>query len=361
LSAKFMVSAEIRRDVAPAVEITDISPSPYVRTLERMYAQFTVTLTNNLATPFSGVIVKQVSNNISPVRSQSQAIALKPHETLRVQILDINPVPARESIRTEMHSGSVLFSIEALAPGAASSSVDQRDSVKSVTRRTIPMNFVDVRVAHNLRVGYVPSFDGTIAKALGELGVEAKELSSGDIQNTDLKAYNAIIIDNRGYEAHPELIAANDRLLAYARDGGTLIVFYHKNNEWNPDPNRKRPQLAPYPITLGGERVTDENAAVSFLQPNHPLLNSPNKITSSDFAFWVQERGLYYPKVWDARYAALLAMNDSGEPSLPGGLLVGAYGRGQYIYTSLVWYRELRAGVPGAYRMLANMVSYGKR
>ena len=107
--------------------------------------------------------------------------------------------------------------------------------------------------------------------------------------------------------------------------------------------------------------MTDENAPVTFLQRAHPLLNFPNRIRQSDFSGWIQERGLYYPKEWDSHYAALLAMNDPGEASLRGGLLVAPYGRGQYIYTSLVWYRELRAGVPGAYRMLANMISYGHR
>jgi hypothetical protein len=190
--------------------------------------------------------------------------------------------------------------------------------------------------------------------------VEARELSIEDVQKGELSNYDTIIIDNRGYEAHPELIAANDRLLKYAEDGGTLIVFYHKTNEWNPNPDRKRPQLAPYPITLGDERVTEEDAPVTLLQPRHPLLTFPNKITQADFANWIQERGLYFPKEWDQHYAALLATSDKGEKPLTGGLLVGGYGKGNYIYTSLVWYRELRAGIPGAYRVFANMISYGK-
>ena len=139
-----------------------------------------------------------------------------------------------------------------------------------------------------------------------------------------------------------------------------MIVFYHKSDEWNPDPNKNRPQLAPYPIILGGERVTDETAPVSFLQPRHPLLNFPNRITQADFNDWIQERGLYYPKEWDKQYAALFAMNDQGEKPLQGGLLVGKHGKGNYIYSSMVWYRQLRAGVPGAYRMFANMISYKK-
>ncbi|HEX6285279.1 MAG TPA: hypothetical protein VFZ71_10415, partial [Pyrinomonadaceae bacterium] len=132
-------------------------------------------------------------------------------------------------------------------------------------------------------------------------------------------------------------------------------------NEWNPDERRNRPQLAPYPIIVGSERVTQEDAPVVFLQPRHPLLRFPNRITQADFANWVQERGLYFPREWDPRYAAVLATSDKGEPLLRGGLLVAPYGRGNYIYTSYVWYRQLRAGLPGGYRFFANLISYGRR
>jgi hypothetical protein len=107
--------------------------------------------------------------------------------------------------------------------------------------------------------------------------------------------------------------------------------------------------------------VTDETAPITFLQARHPLLNSPNKITAADFSNWIQERGLYYPKQWDQRYTEILSTNDPGEPPLIGGLLVAQHGKGHYIYTSMVWYRQLLAGVPGAYRMFANMISYGHK
>jgi len=185
-------------------------------------------------------------------------------------------------------------------------------------------------------------------------------LSVEEVKTANLQKYNTIIVDNRVYESQPELIAANQKLLDYAKGGGTLIVFYHKTNEWNPDPKRNRPQLAPYHLILSDDRITDENAPIAFIEPDHPLLNSPNKIGPEDFVGWIQERGLYYPKEWDANYHALLQSNDPGEAPLKGGLLAADYGRGHYIYTSMVWYRQLRAGVPGAYRMLANMISYGQ-
>ena len=222
------------------------------------------------------------------------------------------------------------------------------------------MVHADAHVAPNLRVGYVRGFDYSLPNALAALGVESKELSVDEVKTADLQKYTSIIVDNRVYESQPELIAANQKLLDYANAGGTLIVFYHKSNEWNPDERRKRPQLAPYKLILGDERITDETAPITFIEPEHPLLNFPNKMGQEDFANWIQERGLYYPKDWDPQFHALLQSNDPGEAPLKGGLLVADYGRGHYIYTSMVWYRELRGGVPGAYRMLANMISYGQ-
>ena len=252
---------------------------------------------------------------------------------------------------TRLHPDSATIGISIQADGSS----------LPVTRRLVDAIYNDARVVRRLIVGFIPSTDETIARALEALGVESKKLSVEDIQTGDLKPYDTIVIDNRGYEAHPELIAANQHLLDYVKQGGTLIVFYHKTNEWNPDPNRNRPQLAPYPIILGSDRVTDELAPVEFLLRTHPLLNFPNRIGQDDFRDWIQERGLYYPKEWDPHYAALLAVSDKDEPPLSGGLLAAQYGRGHYIYTSMVWYRQLRGGVRGGYRMFANMISYGRR
>ena len=178
-------------------------------------------------------------------------------------------------------------------------------------------------MVRNLRVGFIPSFDKTLEQSLTALGVNAREVSIEQVQKGELADYDTLIIDNRGYYAHPELIAANSNLLNYVREGGTLIVFYHKTEEWNPDPAKGRPQLAPFPIILGNERVTQETAPIKFLEPEHRLLNFPNRITRADFDRWIQERGLYFPKEWDPKYQALFETADEGEPPLKGGLLVG--------------------------------------
>jgi hypothetical protein len=242
------------------------------------------------------------------------------------------------------------------APELISVTVRATNSRESITTREVPIVRANARVARNLRVGYVRGFDFSLPNALTALGVESKELSADEVKTADLSKFTSFIVDNRVYESQPELIETNQKLLDYANAGGNLIVFYHKSNEWNPSEQRTRPQLAPYKLILGNERITDENAPITFLEADHPLLNVPNKLNQDDFQDWIQERGLYYPREWDPQFHALLQSNDPGETPLKGGLLVADYGRGHYIYSSMVWYRELRAGVPGAYRMLANMI-----
>jgi LmbE family N-acetylglucosaminyl deacetylase len=331
--ARFFVQPTLTLDVVPAVEIESVTPSPCVRTnaaIARCKA-FNLRLRNHLPTPFRGFIKTRVGADtwISP------EVAIPANQTRNETVL-------------AKRAASLNISIESVASGVP------------VTERSVEVVTVNALVKPRLRVGYVPSFDQTIEASLAALGVESKALNVNDIANGDLKSFDTIIIDNRGYEAHPELIAANSRLLEYVQAGGNLVVFYHKDNEWNPDERKNRPQLAPYKLILGGERVTVETAPVKFLLPRHRLLNYPNRITAADFNDWIQERGLYYPKEWDPQFEALLSSGDPGEQPLTGGLLVAKYGSGSYIYTSMVWYRQLREGIPGGYRMFANMISYGK-
>jgi LmbE family N-acetylglucosaminyl deacetylase len=338
----FTVSTEVHRDIAPAVEIVAVEPSPYVTTpaTSQKPLEFTIRLQNHLPTDFRGLV---------RVRGQSletgREVQLKPYSADVANIVVRTPLP----LRGQTQGSSVDIT------------VDQPVPKEPIAKRVVPLVYAEALVVSGRKVGYIPSNDQTLARALAALGVDAKQLSVDDIAKADLSGFNTIIIDNRGYQAHPELIAANNRLLKFAEDGGTLLVFYHRTNEWNPDERRNRPQLAPYPIIIGDERVTEEDASVIFLQPRHPLLNFPNRITQKDFANWIQERGLYFPREWDPKYAAVLATSDKGEKPLRGGLLVAPYGRGNYIYTSFVWYRQLRAGLPGGYRFFANLISYGRR
>jgi LmbE family N-acetylglucosaminyl deacetylase len=339
----FHVESDTRREVAPAVEIVSVDPSPYVTTpaTSQRPLEFKVTLKNHLAADFRGLL--RISG---PSLETGREINLRPDQTETSNLT---------VVRTALpFTGQIQGSNVAIT-------VDQPVPKEPIAKRTVPLVYADAIVVSGRRVGYLPSYDQTLERALAALGVDAKKLTVDEIAKSDLSGYNTIIIDNRGYEAHQDLIPVNTRLLKFAGDGGTLLVFYHRTNEWNPNEARGRPQLAPFPIIIGDDRVTEEDAPVLFLQPRHPLLNFPNRITQKDFADWVQERGLYFPREWDPQYTAVLSTNDKGEPPLKGGLLVAAYGRGNYIYTSYVWYRQLRAGLPGGYRFFANLISYGRR
>lgn len=215
---------------------------------------------------------------------------------------------------------------------------------------------VSAKVVPGVRVGVVRSYDGTLLWALESLGVEARELDANDLLFGDLARFDLVLVDIRALLVRPELDAARERLFRFVENGGTLGVFYHKTMEWNPRP------LSPWRLPLTRDRVTREDAAVRLLAPDHPLLARPNRLGPSDFEGWVQERGLYFPAAdHDPRLVELLETGDPGDAPLRTGLLAGDLGRGHYVYTSLVWYRQWRAGVPGAFRFLANLVSYAAR
>jgi LmbE family N-acetylglucosaminyl deacetylase len=337
----FVASTDVRKDVAPAIEILEVEPVPYVTTpaTSQKPLEFKVRLQNHLTAPFRGVLRVR-----GPSLETGKEIDLQPHET------ETSTVTVRSLALTGLMQNTNV-----------DITVDVRNPQEPLTKRVAPLVYAEAIVVAGRRVGYIPSYDKTLERALSSLGVDAKQLTVDEVAKSDLSGFHTIVIDNRGYEAHQELSGLNSRLLKFVEDGGTLLVFYHRVNEWNPNELRNRPQLAPFPIIVGDERVTQEDAPVTFLQPRHPLLNFPNKITQGDFANWVQERGLYFPREWDPQYTAVLATSDKGEPPLRGGLLVAPYGRGNYIYTSYVWYRQLRAGLPGGYRFFANLISYGRR
>ena len=214
------------------------------------------------------------------------------------------------------------------------------------------MTRVPVRVAEGLRVGYVMGTGDGGFEALRQLGVAVEPLSPERVRAEDFSRVSAIVVGVRAYETRPDLAAANARLLEFARAGGTVIVQYQQYQYPAGD-------FAPYPVTISRphDRVTDETAPVRVLDTAAPVFATPNRITADDFAGWVHERGLYFLSSWDERFTALLEMADPGEAPLHGSLLVAPVGAGLYIYTGLAFFRQFPAGVPGAYRLFANVVS----
>ncbi|MDP2189267.1 MAG: PIG-L family deacetylase [Sphingobacteriaceae bacterium] len=200
------------------------------------------------------------------------------------------------------------------------------------------------------RIGYLPGAGDDIPAALQALGYVVEEILPENCHLDHLKRYESIVAGVRIANIEGRIESKMPVLMAYVEQGGTLIFQY------NTSQSLKTTDLGPYPFKLGRERVTVEEAPVSMLQPAHPLLNHPYKITQSDFDGWVQERGLYFPASWDSAYTPLLRMNDPGEKPLDGALLYARYGKGVYIYSGLSWFRQLPAGVPGAYRLFVNLI-----
>lgn len=202
-------------------------------------------------------------------------------------------------------------------------------------------------------VGYIQGSGDAIPKSLRQIGYEVTEILPKDINQNSLKKFDAIVLGIRAYNTKKELQFKQKYLLNFVKNGGNLIVQYNTNRRVN--------IKAPYTLNLSRDRVTDENAKVTLLAKNHSVLNYPNKITDADFDNWVQERGLYFPNFWSDKYTPILSMNDKNETPKQGSLLIAKYGKGNYIYTGLSFFRELPAGVSGAYKLFANMLSVDKQ
>ncbi|HVH09930.1 MAG TPA: PIG-L family deacetylase [Gemmatimonadales bacterium] len=202
------------------------------------------------------------------------------------------------------------------------------------------------------RVGYVRGASDQVPEALEGVGVPLELLSPDSLARGDLAGFDAIVIGSRAYETEPALVAANGRLLDYVRAGGLVIVQYQQYGFVTG-------AFAPYPLSIARphDRVTDETAPVTLLQPASPVFHTPNELGPEDWQGWVQERGLYFAHTWDPSYTPLLELHDPGDPPLSGGLLVASVGRGTYVYTGLSFFRELPAGVVGAYRVFANLLA----
>jgi LmbE family N-acetylglucosaminyl deacetylase len=209
------------------------------------------------------------------------------------------------------------------------------------------------------RIGYLPGAGDSVAENLEQMGYAVKQLTGADLTPEKLRGLDAVVIGVRAFNERKDLAANLPGLFAWVEAGGTAIAQYNRPS------GSLRVPLAPYELSIAGSapqlRVTDENAPVSFLAPDDPALNVPNRITAADFAGWVQERGAYFPSSWDEQqFKPLLAMSDPGEAPLKSSVLIARHGKGYYVYTGLAFFRQLPAGVPGAYRLFANLVSLGK-
>ena len=202
-------------------------------------------------------------------------------------------------------------------------------------------------------VGYIPGAGDKVPEALLAMGYKVVILKESDISAANLKQFDAIVTGVRAYNTNEWMNNVYDELMQYVKDGGVLLVQYNTSNQVGP----VKVKISPYPFNIGRNRITDEEAKVNFLIPDHPAMNHPNKITDKDFEGWIQERSIYHAEKADTAYKAILGMKDPGEKEQDGSLIIANYGKGRFVYTGLVFFRELPAGVPGAYRLFANLIA----
>ena len=216
---------------------------------------------------------------------------------------------------------------------------------------SVRVRVFQVAVAPGLNIGIIKSYDTTLETAVSQLDCEFALLTDSDVARGDLSRFTTILVDIRAYLVRDSLRKHADRLLEYVREGGNLVVMYQRTIEW-------MPEFAPYPFQISRKRISDEGAEVEVLRPDHTLVTFPNLIGREDWDGWKQERGLYFPVEVSSEYTLLLSSRDPDEPKLRTGYLVAKWGRGSYIYSSYVWYRQLRENHIGAFRCFANMLSY---
>lgn len=288
------------------------------------------------------------------VDPQSQAFSLS--EPGQQAVLTFRVTPPAQNAKVELQASARVgertisvgmdvisyahFPPQALFPPAATNLVraDIRDLAKNI--------------------GYIMGAGDEVPESLRQIGSDVILLSPDDLARADLSRFDAIVTGVRAYNTRPDLRSNQERLLDYVKNGGTMVVQYNvlEGGFFGGDPSLLA-HIGPYPLTISRERVTMEEVPVELPNPANPVLHRPNEITEKDFAGWVQERGLYFASEWDPRYQPLFETHDPGEKPLRGGTLYAKYGKGTYIFTAFSWFRELPAGVPGAYRIFANFVS----
>jgi LmbE family N-acetylglucosaminyl deacetylase len=333
--------------VAPAISVA-VAPAAGVVPLTEKTLQVTARVRSNVKGVAAGAVKLELPEGWTAVPEQAEFSLAKDGDEVEIPFV-VAPGKMAET----------AYTMRAVASYAGK---EYREGYKTVGYAGIlPANLyrpatytargVDVKVAPGLRVGYLPGTGDEVEASLENLGVHATTLTMDDVVGGRLAGFDVVVLGVRAYAAHPGLAAANGQLLEYAKSGGVVIVQY----------NRGTFDYGPYPTALGAEeKVVDETAAVRLLMPESPVLNWPNKITERDFDGWVEERGHGFMESWDPHYDAPLETHDPDQDPQKGGLLVAKTGKGVYVYVAYALYRELPEGVPGAYRLFANLLSLGK-
>lgn len=357
---------EIRRDlnVVPALSVSmdkELLVVPYSD--KPQTSRVVMNITNNSSGPISGVVSLNIVGKESvdwKYSASSSTFELKTKGE-KTAITFEETIPARSKIGRYAIYGQVQ-----VGEGLASQTMNivtypHIQTHRFYTRAETDVNILDLKNVP-VKVGYIMGSGDDVPGAIRQIGDDLTMLEEKDLAAADLSSFDTIVVGIRASETRPDLIANNNRLMDYVKNGGNLIMQYQRGNF-------AKSGLPPYPVdttdkqgTAAGSvsRVTDENASVKILDPQHPVFNFPNKITAVDFAGWVQERNAYNFVTFDAKYTPLLESHDSDEQENKGGLVIAAVGKGTWVYCSYSFFRQLPAGVPGAYRLFANLLSLPK-
>lgn len=222
-----------------------------------------------------------------------------------------------------------------------------------VNEASLGLKQLNIEIGKKSRIAYIPGAGDEVAASLKDVGYKVDIINVEELYNVDLSGYDAVITGIRAYNVHENLFSLHHKLMDYVFKGGNFIVQYNTNNRVGP----LKGEIGPYPFSITRERVTKEEAEVKFMNPDDPVLNFPNKLSPTDFDHWVQERGIYFAGEKDQKYRSVFEIKDPGEKSNEGSLIIGKYGKGNFVYTGLVFFRQLPAGVPGAYRLFANIIN----
>ena len=346
------VKGEIRRPVAgvPAISITFDQHVQYAPANTAIDRQFEVTVRNANQRPDTARVLLRLPRGLTS-DSTSRIVPFVRYDETRTLTFRVRGSldPGTHAVSAVAVAGRDTFDL-----GYEIIDYDHIRRQRVYRRARVAVTALDVVVPSALRVAYVPGVSDNVAPALQQLGIPVTMIPASDVATADLTRFTAVVIGPRAYDANDDLLSANPQLLAFARGGGTLVVQYGQYE-------MTQPGAMPFPITINRphDRVTHEDAPVTILDANARVLREPNRITQADFAGWVQERSLYMPRTFDERYTPVLAISDPGEPLNRGGILVARLGRGTYVYTTLAFFRQLPAGVPGAARLFVNLLSAG--
>lgn len=337
----------------PLTVVPEVAVAVVEQTLvfpDRTPKQVRVTLRNNTATDAAGTLRLKLPAGWAATPAEIPATLKAKGEEFRATFNVTPPAGASTAaLAAEFESGGKTYMRGMLE-------IDYQHIPRQTLFPTARAELVRVDLQRRgSRVGYVSGAGDEVPEALRQAGYDVTLLSDEDLEAADLSRFDAVVTGVRAYNTRAALRRQQKRLLEYVERGGTLVVQYN-----TPDRTLEGAQLGPYPFKITQDRVTDETAEVTLLAPTDALLNAPNKITAADFDGWVQERGLYFASEWDAHYTPLFASHDPGAADLKGSTLVARHGKGTYVFTGLAFFRQLPAGVPGAYRLFVNLISAGK-